>query len=68
MSLIMLLGAVVYGISVVLKNDNELSYLSYTTLLVVLNTLVSLLIGSVLLPPFLPEVKKSKRMFVNKFK
>ena len=65
MSLVMLLGGIVYGISVVLKKDDELSYLSYTTLLVVLNTVVGLLIGFILLPPLLPEIKKSRSMFVK---
>jgi len=63
MSLVTLVGAVIYGISVALKKENELSSLSYTTLLAVLTTVVCLLIVLVLFPPLHPEIKKNGKSF-----
>ena len=58
MSIVIVLGASIYGISVVVPENDRMSYYSFTTICVVLNTVISLFIVCVFSPPLLPLAKK----------
>ena len=58
MSIVIVLGASIYGISVVVPENDRMSYYSFTTVCVVLNTVISLFIVCVFSPPLLPLAKK----------
>lgn len=63
MSIVIILGSSIYSISELLRDKKKLSYLSYSTPLVVLHVVIWLFITCVFVPPLLTLTRKTKAMF-----
>ena len=63
MSIVIVLGSSLYGISEAVGKNDHMSYFSFSTLCIFLNAVISLFIACIFIPPLLPLARKTKVRF-----